>query len=279
MTPPAPDIPAALENIERRFGVRVLFASESGSRSWGFSNELSDFDAHFIYERLPGCLAGPKDTLGPPNEIPIDSLGQGLDISGWELKKAVEHAASSNPLLWDWLDSPLIHFDPHGWGDRFREAFAPFRSDRAMAGVHYAIAMKNLKDMAKSDQARSKRYFHIARPILCCQWLQRRPGSLPPADFEALLRALPPPSGALEEIEALLYRKRQAPFEERSSRLPALEAWARGELASIDRWIPSIPRHRPDPAPLQEFLDRSRALIGAQIPDPATAPAPRPRRG
>lgn len=267
MTPtPSPDIAAALREIERQFGVRALFAAESGSRSWGFDNPESDYDAHFIYERLPGCSAGLKDTLGPPNEIPIGSLAPGLDISGWELKKAVEHAGSSNPILWDWLDSPVVHFDPHGWGDKMRSAFEPFRSDRAMAGVHFSIAMKNLKEMAKSDQARSKRYFHIARPIFCCQWLMRHPGSLPPANFETLMLALPPPAEALAELEALLARKRQAPFEERSERLFALEQWAQAELRLIDRWIPSIPRHRPDPAPLALFLESSRAEIWAPAP-------------
>lgn len=254
---------AAIDQIERQFNVKVLFCSESGSRSWGFDNAESDFDAHFVYDRPLGSDPSLKDTLGPPNEIPIGSLGPGLDLSGWELKKAIEHAEKSNPILWDWLDSPLVHVDK-GWRETMVKAFEPYRSERAMAVVHHSIALKNLKEMAKSDLARSKRYFHIARPILCCQWMRQRPGSLPPADFETLLQALPLPEKASLELFALLERKRQAPFEERSARLFDLEEWAQSELRLIDKWIPTLARHRPDAAPLAAFYQQTRERLWAR---------------
>ena len=40
-----------LDNIEKEFGVKILYAVESGSRGWGFANEESDYDVRFIYIR------------------------------------------------------------------------------------------------------------------------------------------------------------------------------------------------------------------------------------
>ena len=38
-----------LENIERMHEVTILFAIESGSRSWGFPSVDSDYDIRFVY--------------------------------------------------------------------------------------------------------------------------------------------------------------------------------------------------------------------------------------
>ena len=45
----AADIQARLEAIEADYGVRVLYACESGSRGWGFASPDSDYDVRFIY--------------------------------------------------------------------------------------------------------------------------------------------------------------------------------------------------------------------------------------
>ena len=38
-----------LDQIERKYGVRILLAVESGSRAWGFASPDSDYDVRFIY--------------------------------------------------------------------------------------------------------------------------------------------------------------------------------------------------------------------------------------
>ncbi len=44
-------IPEKLKEIEKNYGVEILWAVESGSRSWGFASPDSDFDVRFIYKR------------------------------------------------------------------------------------------------------------------------------------------------------------------------------------------------------------------------------------
>jgi predicted nucleotidyltransferase len=52
-----------LNEIEKNYDVKVIYACESGSRAWGFASEDSDYDVRFIYlnfsENLTlRCLSG-----------------------------------------------------------------------------------------------------------------------------------------------------------------------------------------------------------------------------
>ena len=42
-------IQSELLRIESKYGVRVLYAVESGSRAWGFASTDSDYDVRFLY--------------------------------------------------------------------------------------------------------------------------------------------------------------------------------------------------------------------------------------
>lgn len=73
------DIQARLAGIETEYGVRVLYACESGSRGWGFASPDSDYDVRFIYvHSLQWYLqvSAQRDVI----EIPISDE---LDINGW----------------------------------------------------------------------------------------------------------------------------------------------------------------------------------------------------
>ena len=41
-------VPEKLAEIERDYGVKVLWAIESGSRAWGFESPDSDFDVRLM---------------------------------------------------------------------------------------------------------------------------------------------------------------------------------------------------------------------------------------
>ena len=75
----------ALRRIEVKHDVTVLFACESGSRSWGFASPDSDYDVRFIYvHRLRWYLtvATGRDVI----ELPISG---DPDVNGWDLRKAL----------------------------------------------------------------------------------------------------------------------------------------------------------------------------------------------
>ncbi len=68
----------SLKQIEKDHNVRILWAIESGSRSWGFESPDSDYDVRFLYVNQPNwylTIEEERDVI----ELPIDDI---LDISG-----------------------------------------------------------------------------------------------------------------------------------------------------------------------------------------------------
>ncbi len=93
---------AALREIERTREVRVLFACESGSRGWGFSSPDSGYDARFVYAHRADWYLTVNERTGPGQpqrdviDLPIDG---DLDVSGWDLRKALRLLSKANPTL------------------------------------------------------------------------------------------------------------------------------------------------------------------------------------
>ena len=81
------EILSRLSRIEANNKVRILFACESGSRAWGFESEDSDWDVRFIYAHTREWYLSVN--LEKKRDV-IEEMGDdGLDISGWDLRKAL----------------------------------------------------------------------------------------------------------------------------------------------------------------------------------------------
>ncbi len=94
-----------LDYIEKEHGVSILLACESGSRAWGFPSADSDYDVRFIYAHDRDwylSVFDKRDVI----ERPIDKV---LDISGWDVRKALRLLRNSNAPLLEWLSS-LIRY-------------------------------------------------------------------------------------------------------------------------------------------------------------------------
>lgn len=192
---------AALADVERREGVRVLFGIESGSRAWGFASQDSDYDVRFIYLRpLDGYLSvTPRhDMIGPP----VDGL---LDLGGWDLRKAVGLMVRSNAVALEWLASPVVYRrEPGAVADL---AILAHRAAHLPALEHHYDRLARAAWPPEADGAIwLKSYFHALRPALALLWL-RQHGTPPPMDLPALLSAGVAPPAVAARIEALRQQK------------------------------------------------------------------------
>ena len=91
-----------LKDIEQKNNVKVLLAVNSGSRSFGYASEASDWDVRFIYVHKPEwyfSIAQTSDVIEYMNEE------EGLDAEGFDLKKALTLLTKTNPIESDWLHS------------------------------------------------------------------------------------------------------------------------------------------------------------------------------
>src|SRR5688572_12295092 len=112
------EIQRRLADVEEADGARILYAVESGSRAWGFPSADSDYDVRFVYIRsrdwyLSVNLESRRDVIERP-------IVDHIDLSGWDIRKALRLFAKSNPPLLEWLSSPIVYRDDLGFADAVR---------------------------------------------------------------------------------------------------------------------------------------------------------------
>ena len=234
---------AELDDIETNEGVRILLAVESGSRAWGFHSPDSDYDVRFVYAR-------PLDwhyRLGPKRDVierPVDAV---LDVSGWELSKALELALRSNAVIAEWLQSPIRYRGDAGAVAALRD-FAGRALDRAAVTWHYlSLANRQLERLRGPDGGvRLKRYFYVLRPVLALRWMRLNDRSMPPMDMAALRAGCALDAGQSAALDDLTRRKMAVSEQgETGSPDPMLDALTEAELRAARAWLDGSRRDKP----------------------------------
>jgi predicted nucleotidyltransferase len=269
--PVAPDkrqaIADALDRIEREHDVRVVYACESGSRGWGFASPDSDYDARFVYVHRRDWYLTVLERTNPGQpqrdviELPIDSE---LDVSGWDLRKALRLLAKSNPTLSEWLRSPVVYREQAQVAAGLR-ALADHCYQPVPAWHHYlSMAWGNYRGYLRGETVRTKKYLYVLRPLLACRWIESS-DLPPPMAFEALLDALLPRGAVRDAIEALLVVKRASAEVAAGPRIAVLNDWIEAELARMDA-APLTRANRDGQAPDLARMDAWFRQVLAQEP-------------
>jgi predicted nucleotidyltransferase len=175
-----------LKSIERQFDVRIMYACESGSRAWGFASPDSDYDVRFIYvHRMDYYLSihDQRDVI----ELPVNDV---LDISGWELRKALRLFRKSNAPLYEWLQSPIVYAADQTFVREMKTLMSSNFSARA--GMHHYLSMARgvFESELSGEMVKLKKYFYALRPILAAKWIADM-RSVPPMDFKTLSVLMP----------------------------------------------------------------------------------------
>lgn len=241
----------ALVDIEAEHDVTVLYACESGSRGWGFASPDSDYDVRFLYvHRLSWYLA-----VEPRCDVIELPISDELDVGGWELRKALRLLRRANPVLLEWLDSPVIYRQNEAFVEVLRQLAARWFSPKRGRHHYLAMARRNFRGYLQGDTVRLKKYLYVLRPLLAAQWIERGLGQ-PPMRFADLAERLVTDVALLAEINALLEIKMRAGEADYSPRWPRIHAFIEGELA---RAVVDADYKKPegDAAELDAFLMRT----------------------
>lgn len=242
------EIVERLHAIESSHNVRVLYAIESGSRAWGFASPNSDWDVRFIYvhpEDWYLTVHEQRDVI----EIPIDG---DLDISGWEIRKSLRLLRKGNPVLFEWLKSPILYLEGRDdvSGNALMEDYRRVASElfNPMATVYHYwhMAKGNFREYLHGEEVRLKKYFYVLRPVLACQWVLAGYGQ-PPMAFAALLERLVPAGALRQEIDELLRLKMAAEEMAMGPARPAIQVYLDESLKMIEASVREFPRGRQNP--------------------------------
>jgi hypothetical protein len=219
-----------LLDIEERNDVSILFACESGSRAWGFPSQDSDYDVRFIYVHkkdwyLQVDNVRQRDVI----EKPIDDE---LDVSGWELRKALNLLKKSNPALIEWINSPIVYRKDDTFHSGFRDQITECYSPKACFYHYSHMANGNNRSYLQGEIVRVKKYFYVLRPILAMKWIEQDMGIVP-TEFESLVNAVVDDSQLLLAINQLLDQKK-AGFE--SKDMPRIDIISNFITAELKRF-------------------------------------------
>lgn len=246
-SPVAPDkrrqILAKLEAIERDHDVRMLFAVESGSRAWGFPSPDSDYDVRFVYVRRPAWYLSVQ-TRRDVIELPVED---DLDINGWDVRKALQLLVKPNPVLLEWLRSPIV-YRADG------EAMVKL-ADLARQTAHLRPSTYHYLHLCRTQYARFiagkptvklKKYFYVLRPALALMWLRAHPRRALPMNLAQLRAGLDLPEALSAILDELLARKAVTRELGEGPRLPTLDALIEAEIAAAQTGLDGIAALAPD---------------------------------
>ncbi|MEL6197600.1 MAG: nucleotidyltransferase domain-containing protein [Pseudomonadota bacterium] len=203
------EIADVLTGIERDEGVRILFAVESGSRAWGFPSPDSDYDVRFVY-------AHPLDwylSLAPGRDVIERPIVGDLDVNGWELRKALNLLCKPNPVMLEWLSSPIRYRWQEGAADRL-VALAERTAPAAACVYHYLhLGEGQMREHFKGrERVAYKKYFYVLRPALALRWVRLNVDVAPPMNIQAMsagLELAAEESAAIERLLALKSAQRE----------------------------------------------------------------------
>ncbi len=171
-----------LIQIEADHDVKIIFAIESGSRAWGFPSPDSDYDVRFIYvHRLDWYL-----TIEPGRDVIERPISDELDISGCDIKKALELLLKPNPVMFEWHSSPIRY----RWMKAECEKLILFSEKPAYSTAclyHYLHLGQRQFDLhlGRDKEIRLKKYFYVLRPALAIRWMRLRPNEIPPMNHSS----------------------------------------------------------------------------------------------
>lgn len=237
-----------LLELEQTQNIRILYACESGSRAWGFASPDSDFDVRFIYSRTTNdylSIIDSSDVLG----LPVDEV---LDIGGWDIKKSLQLFLKSNGPLYEWLQSPIVYQQVHGFVDELRDLMPKYFSLRSGANHYLSMAHNTLRDDLQDEEVKLKRYFYALRPALACLWiLEKR--SVPPMEFHQL-RILIDDTAVQNSIDDLLEQKKAADEKAFIKPVSILNRWLTTTLERCKEHVADLPSEKKQPDELNHLF-------------------------
>jgi predicted nucleotidyltransferase len=210
-----------LTNLSQQQGIDILFAVEAGSRAWGLASPASDYDVRFVYRRSLDYYL----SIYPGHDDTVTSQVDGVDMHGWDVKKASGLLGASNPSLYEWVLSGVV-YQPHWLMDTIQENIDTLFSSKTLAYHYGHLAKDHHRRYIENEPVQYvKKLLHFARAVLAVTWI-RRTGELPPINI-SLLRAVVDDTAAGEQLDRLVELKRH----EEVDVVPSVE------LVPLARWL------------------------------------------
>lgn len=159
-----------LHDVEEECNIRILYAVDAGDRAWGIASNTDDYEIYFIY-------AHPKEwylSINPDEQSDIVDyeLFDDIQIHGCDIRRALKLLRISDPVIVEWLNSPLVFIDDGYFARQAREILNKVYSSEKLLFHYRSTAWKNAHRLFKNDALSAKKYLLILRPLLLSLWIR-----------------------------------------------------------------------------------------------------------
>jgi len=217
------------KNLEEQKSIKIIFAVESGSRTWDFASKDSDYDIRFIYARpLVSYLAinscNLKDSINFQDGL--------LDFAGWDLRKALSLYRKSNPAIMEWLESDIVYMDRFGLAKTLFDwrIKGGYWNEKASQYHYYHMANNNWRRyLANGTTVNHKKYLYVIRPLLSVLWSDYY-HTPPPLNITRLINHMTHTPSEHSRMTELVSKKRGGAELGGFKRQPTLDKWIEGVL-------------------------------------------------
>lgn len=232
-------ITTRLREIEVREKVKILYAVESGSRAWGFAAKDSDYDVRFIYAHPFNWYL----SLEVGREVIERPVFQKLDMSGWDIRKALKLFKNANPSVYEWLRSSIVYREENEVVRRLKDLVPKYYIPGSLLRHYVRMARGQYAAYLTGEDVHVKKYFYALRPLLACLWIEKK-NSFPPIEFEKLFAAQKLAPELRREIEELLGRKRLGEESQVEKRIELLGDFINEKIHYFEQLTRSVRRER-----------------------------------
>ena len=228
-----------LTNLETERTIKIIFAVESGSRTWDFASRDSDYDIRFIYARpLVDYLAinacNLKDNINFEDGL--------LDFAGWDLRKALNLYRKSNPAIMEWLLSDIVYVDRFGLARHLFDLRVEggYWNEKASQYHYYHMANNNWRRyLENGSTVNHKKYLYVIRPLLAVLWSDHY-HTPPPLNITKLINHMT--TGKIRhEMTTLVGMKRRGAELGGIKKNHLLDGWIQGVLDSFENGFSGEP--------------------------------------
>lgn len=206
-----------LQQIEKDNNIKIIFAIENGSRSWGMASKDSDFDVRFVFKRALNEYI----TLNPAKNVinfafdkdlnPCEAQGSLIDMSGFDIYKYLKLLLASNPTTIEWLNSPIVYYGDNNLP--LREYMKENFNQERLFKHYFSLFRHNYWEFIQQAKAITyKKYLYSMRGLLNALYVYEF-DKIPPLDLRM----------TVEELKSLIpdnvYKKLQEVIEIKSQGL------------------------------------------------------------
>jgi len=222
------EIESRLRRLEQEEEVCIFYVCESGSRAWGFPSVDSDYDVRFLYIHPQNWYL----SIDYKRDVIERKISDLIDISGWDIRKALKLLRKSNPPLLEWLNSPIVYQQRLDVVEKIKILIPEYYSPKSCLYHYLHMAEGNFREYLKGEIVWVKKYFYVLRPILACKWIEAGYGVVP-MEFELLIHRLVEDDKLKAAIHELLRRKREGQELDREPIIPVISEFIETELERL----------------------------------------------